>query len=119
MSADQKTTQDRLADLATREDELRRLDAGHGFTPDEGRTFPFRGRDVVEEGDPGADDAAEGQARAAGHLDPGESPVQGVIRETLEETARQFTHRLLAAGRQRQHAGGREGAQRPTSATKW
>ncbi|MDE2401137.1 MAG: NUDIX hydrolase [Burkholderiales bacterium] len=27
----------------------------------------------------------------AGHLDPGESPVQGVIRETLEETACQFT----------------------------
>ncbi|MCH8179575.1 MAG: NUDIX hydrolase [Proteobacteria bacterium] len=27
----------------------------------------------------------------AGHLDPGESPIQGVIRETLEETARQFT----------------------------
>ena len=27
----------------------------------------------------------------AGHLDPGESPIQGVIRETLEETACQFT----------------------------
>lgn len=27
----------------------------------------------------------------AGHLDPGESPIQAVIRETLEETARQFT----------------------------
>lgn len=27
----------------------------------------------------------------AGHLDPGESPVEGVIRETLEETACQFT----------------------------
>ncbi len=27
----------------------------------------------------------------AGHLDPGESPVQAVIRETLEETARAFT----------------------------
>ncbi len=27
----------------------------------------------------------------AGHLDPGESPVQGVIREALEETACQFT----------------------------
>ena len=27
----------------------------------------------------------------AGHLDPGESPLQGVIRETLEETACQFT----------------------------
>lgn len=27
----------------------------------------------------------------AGHLDPGESPIQGVIRETLEETARAFT----------------------------
>lgn len=27
----------------------------------------------------------------AGHLDPGESPVQGVIRETLEETACEFT----------------------------
>ncbi len=27
----------------------------------------------------------------AGHLDPGESPLQGVIRETLEETAREFT----------------------------
>ena len=27
----------------------------------------------------------------AGHLDPGESPLQGVVRETLEETARQFT----------------------------
>ncbi|HZG41378.1 MAG TPA: glycerophosphodiester phosphodiesterase family protein, partial [Longimicrobium sp.] len=24
--------------------ELRRLDAGFGFSPDEGRTFPFRGR---------------------------------------------------------------------------
>ncbi len=27
----------------------------------------------------------------AGHLDPGESPLQGVVREALEETARQFT----------------------------
>lgn len=27
----------------------------------------------------------------AGHLDPGESPIQGVIRETLEETTRAFT----------------------------
>lgn len=27
----------------------------------------------------------------AGHLDPGESPIQAVIRETLEETACQFT----------------------------
>lgn len=27
----------------------------------------------------------------AGHLDPGESPLEGVIRETLEETARPFT----------------------------
>lgn len=27
----------------------------------------------------------------AGHLDPGESPIQGVVRETLEETACQFT----------------------------
>ena len=27
----------------------------------------------------------------AGHLDPGESPLEGVIRETLEETARAFT----------------------------
>ncbi len=27
----------------------------------------------------------------AGHLDPGESPLQAVVRETLEETARQFT----------------------------
>jgi 8-oxo-dGTP pyrophosphatase MutT (NUDIX family) len=27
----------------------------------------------------------------AGHLDPGETPEQGVIRETLEETACQFT----------------------------
>jgi 8-oxo-dGTP pyrophosphatase MutT (NUDIX family) len=27
----------------------------------------------------------------AGHLDPGESPVDAVIRETLEETARTFT----------------------------
>ncbi|MCP3097768.1 glycerophosphodiester phosphodiesterase [Myxococcus sp. K15C18031901] len=26
--------------------ELQRLDAGYGFTPDEGRTFPFRGRGV-------------------------------------------------------------------------
>lgn len=27
----------------------------------------------------------------AGHLDPGESPLQGVVREALEETARHFT----------------------------
>lgn len=27
----------------------------------------------------------------AGHLDPGESPQQAVVREALEETARQFT----------------------------
>jgi 8-oxo-dGTP pyrophosphatase MutT (NUDIX family) len=26
----------------------------------------------------------------AGHLDPGESPVEGVVRETMEETARAF-----------------------------
>ncbi len=31
----------------------------------------------------------------AGHLDPGESPEQGVVRETLEETARSFTPEAL------------------------
>ena len=31
----------------------------------------------------------------AGHLDPGESPEQGCIRETLEETAHQFTPTAL------------------------
>ena len=31
----------------------------------------------------------------AGHLDPGESPQQGVVRETLEETARLFTPQAL------------------------
>ena len=31
----------------------------------------------------------------AGHLDPGESPQQGVVREALEETARQFTPTAL------------------------
>ena len=31
----------------------------------------------------------------AGHLDLGESPLQGVVREALEETARQFTPRAI------------------------
>lgn len=31
----------------------------------------------------------------AGHLDPGESPAQGVARETLEETAHRFTPTAL------------------------
>jgi phosphatase NudJ len=31
----------------------------------------------------------------AGHLDPGESPLQAVVRETLEETARHFTPEAL------------------------
>lgn len=31
----------------------------------------------------------------AGHLDPGESPAQGVARETLEETAHTFTPHAL------------------------
>lgn len=31
----------------------------------------------------------------AGHLDPGESPVQGCVRETLEETAFHFTPTAL------------------------
>lgn len=31
----------------------------------------------------------------AGHLDPGESPQQGVVREALEETARIFTPEAL------------------------
>lgn len=31
----------------------------------------------------------------AGHLDPGESPEQGVVRETLEETAHAFTPTAL------------------------
>lgn len=31
----------------------------------------------------------------AGHLEPGESPQQGVIREALEETARHFTPQAL------------------------
>lgn len=34
----------RVADLTL--EELRTLDAGHGFTPDRGATFPFRGRGV-------------------------------------------------------------------------
>ena len=31
----------------------------------------------------------------AGHLDPGESPLQGAVRETLEETARDFRAEAL------------------------
>ena len=31
----------------------------------------------------------------AGHLDPAESPLQGVVRETLEETARHFAPEAL------------------------
>ena len=31
----------------------------------------------------------------AGHLEPGESPQQGVVRETLEETARRFEPQAL------------------------
>jgi 8-oxo-dGTP pyrophosphatase MutT (NUDIX family) len=31
----------------------------------------------------------------AGHLDPGESPLQAVVRETLEETGRVFTPQAL------------------------
>jgi 8-oxo-dGTP pyrophosphatase MutT (NUDIX family) len=31
----------------------------------------------------------------AGHLDPGESPIEGVIRETLEESGRRFTPEAL------------------------
>jgi 8-oxo-dGTP pyrophosphatase MutT (NUDIX family) len=31
----------------------------------------------------------------AGHLDPGESPLEGVVRETLEETARMFVPEAL------------------------
>lgn len=31
----------------------------------------------------------------AGHLEPGEGPVQGVVREALEETARHFTPEAL------------------------
>ena len=31
----------------------------------------------------------------AGHLDPGESPLEAVVRETMEETARTFTPRAL------------------------
>ena len=31
----------------------------------------------------------------AGHLEPGESPLQGVVREALEETARAFTPEAL------------------------
>jgi 8-oxo-dGTP pyrophosphatase MutT (NUDIX family) len=31
----------------------------------------------------------------AGHLEPGESPVQGVVREALEETTRSFTPQAL------------------------
>ena len=31
----------------------------------------------------------------AGHLDPGESPLQGVVREALEETARAFAPQAL------------------------
>jgi phosphatase NudJ len=31
----------------------------------------------------------------AGHLDPGESPLQAVVRETLEETAREFVPQAL------------------------
>ena len=31
----------------------------------------------------------------AGHLDPGESPLEGVVREALEETARNFVPEAL------------------------
>ncbi|MFZ2648672.1 MAG: NUDIX hydrolase [Burkholderiaceae bacterium] len=40
----------------------------------------------------------------AGHLDPGESPLQAVLRETLEETARHFTaHAVLGVYLSRFH----------------
>ena len=45
----------------------------------------------------------------AGHLDPGETPLQGAIRETLEETARSFTaSALLGVYMARSGAAGRE-----------
>lgn len=69
--------------------ELARLDAGHRFSPDGGRTFPFRGRGVaiprlvdvlrafpaarlnveLKPDDPGLADALAGTLRAAGALD--------------------------------------------------
>jgi 8-oxo-dGTP pyrophosphatase MutT (NUDIX family) len=45
----------------------------------------------------------------AGHLDPGESPEEGVVRETLEETARTFVPERLVGvylARTRPAAGG-------------
>src|SRR6185436_16499529 len=45
----------------------------------------------------------------AGHLDPGESPEEGVVRETLEETARAFVPERLVGvylARTRPAAGG-------------
>jgi 8-oxo-dGTP pyrophosphatase MutT (NUDIX family) len=47
----------------------------------------------------------------AGHLDPGESPAEGCIRETLEETAHHFTPTALVGvymARSRPQAGQRE-----------
>ncbi len=47
----------------------------------------------------------------AGHLDPGESPEEGVVRETLEETACAFTPERLVGiylARTRPAAGGAE-----------
>ena len=47
----------------------------------------------------------------AGHLEPGESPLQGVVREALEETARHFDAQALVGvylARQRRPASGED-----------
>jgi glycerophosphoryl diester phosphodiesterase len=77
-------------------DEIRRLDAGHRFTPDRGRTFPFRGRGV---GVPTLDEALEAFPDARLNVEI-KCPAEGIAQAVASTIRRHAaSHRVAVAAR--------------------
>jgi glycerophosphoryl diester phosphodiesterase len=100
-------------------DELRRLDAGHTFSPDGGPTRPYQGRDVRV---PTLEEVLEGFPDVAVNIDlkdgnPGiEAAVLGVLRETNAwERVLVVSTRRATVRRFRKISGGHV----PTGASRW
>ncbi len=87
--------EEKVADLPL--DELRRLDAGFGFTQDEGETFPWRGKGIVV---PTLEDVLQAFPDCFFNIEvkQGEPAIESAVLEVIRKTGREDAV-LLAAER--------------------
>lgn len=93
--------------------ELRRLDAGHRFTPDGGRTFPFRGRGIAV---PTLAEVLEAFPDARVNVEIKDGRAQEGVWETVHRLG--AAHRVLVAAARREDRRRFDGYAGPTSAAR-